>query len=342
MRWLITGGTGFIGSNLIAKIRAKAGDTNQIAVYDNLSDSTIGNFRATDGIGDVRVVSTVEPLWNAEPGTVNLVVGDIRDADRTARAFEGADIVVHLAANTGVQPSVANPRLDCETNVIGVLNCLEAARHGGASRFVFASSGAPIGLCEPPITELSAPRPASPYGASKLAGEAYCCAYSSAFGLSTVALRFSNVYGPYSWRKGSVVAKFIKTALAGNELVINGDGSQTRDFVFVDDLTSAIILAATKEGIGGELFQISTGIETSVSDLLELMRGKLENMGAPKVRVRYGERGAGDVMRNYADPAKALRMLGWAPQYALSDGLDRTLAWFDTAWKPEDAVAGGD
>jgi UDP-glucose 4-epimerase len=252
----------------------------------------------------------------------------------------GADVVVHLAANTGVQPSIANPLRDCQTNVIGILNCLEAARHGGVRRFVFASSGAPIGLCEPPITETSAPRPASPYGASKLAGEAYCCAYTSSFGLPTVALRFSNVYGPYAWRKGSVVAKFIKTAMAGGELVVNGDGSQTRDFIFVDDLTDAIMVAATREGVDGELFQVSTGIETSISGLLELLRPKLLAIGVPAVRTRYGERISGDVLRNYADPSKARRMLGWSPRHALSDGLDRTVAWFKSAWKPGAGMAG--
>ena len=140
-------------------------------------------------------------------------------------ATEGADVVIHLAANTGVGPSVENPRMDCETNVTGTLNALEAARAAGAGRFVFASSGAPLGVQTPPLHEEMAPHPASPYGASKLAGEGYCSAWFHSFGVETVVLRFGNVYGEGSTRKASVVAKFIKRALAGEVLEIYGDGS---------------------------------------------------------------------------------------------------------------------
>ena len=140
-------------------------------------------------------------------------------------------------------PSVENPRLDMECNVIGTLNMLEGARMHKVKRFIFASSGAPIGECEPPIHEEMAPHPVSPYGASKLAGEGYCSAYFRTFDVETIALRFGNVYGPGSGHKNSVVAKFIRQAMQGETLEIYGDGKQTRDFIYIDDLIQAICLA---------------------------------------------------------------------------------------------------
>src|SRR5262249_16844775 len=154
-------------------------------------------------------------------------------------------------------------------NVVGTLNYLEACRRLGVRRFVFASSGAPIGDCEPPLHEEMPGHPVSPYGASKLAGEAYCSAYRHSFGIETVALRFGNCYGPLSSHKNSVVAKFIRQALAGQPWEIFGDGCQTRDFIYVQDVTDAIIRAATVEGIGGEVFQIATNSETTVLELAE-------------------------------------------------------------------------
>ena len=235
---------------------------------------------------------------------------------------------MHLAANTGVGPSVENPHLDSEMNVGGTLNMLEGARAAGVQRFVFASSGAPAGLSKPPITETIAPRPVSPYGASKLAGEAYCCAYAVAFGVPTVALRFSNIYGPKSWRKGSVVAAFIRQAMAGDPVTINGDGTQTRDFIHIDDLTRAIRLAALTPDLSGELYQVATGVETSINELLALMQVQFDAAGLPPLDIRTAERTSADVLRNFADASKAAREMGWTPQRDLSDGLRETLEWF--------------
>src|SRR5829696_7233277 len=160
---------------------------------------------------------------------VELVVGDILDDGLALRAAEGADVIVHFAANTGVMPSIENPRADCMSNVVGTLNYLVAARHNGARRFVFASSGGTtIGEAAPPIHEEMVPHPVSPYGASKLAGEGYCSAYYGTFGIDTVALRFGNVYGPLSGHKNSVVARFIKRASGAEVLEIYGDGTQAR------------------------------------------------------------------------------------------------------------------
>ena len=238
------------------------------------------------------------------------------------------DIIVHLAANTGVPKSVENPRLDMECNVMGTFNMLEAARHHGIKRFVFASSGAPAGEVTPPIHEELPPHPVSPYGASKLAGEGYCSAYFRTFGIETVALRFSNVYGPGSSHKTSVVAKFIKRALAGQPLEIYGDGTQTRDFIYIDDLIDALVLAATKNGIGGETFQIATSRETTLDELTTILLDVLERSGVRRPQVKKTEPRLGDVKRNFSNTTKARRMLGWKCRWNLEKGLEKTVEWF--------------
>jgi UDP-glucose 4-epimerase len=262
------------------------------------------------------------------PGSVELVVGDILDAELALQVSKDADVIVHLAANTGVAPSVENPRMDCEANVFGTLNYLEAARHCDVKRFVFASSGAPAGEVEPPIHEELPPHPVSPYGASKLAGEGYCSAYFRSFGVETVCLRFGNVYGPLSGKKDSVVAKFIKCALDGLPLEIYGDGKQTRDFIYIDDLIRSIRLAASVESAGGETFQIATNQETTVGELVEKLVPVLERFGVTGTKVAYGERRQGDVMRNFSDTTKAREVLGWECQENLDSGLEKTVKWF--------------
>jgi UDP-glucose 4-epimerase len=195
---------------------------------------------------------------------------------------------------------------------------------------VFASSSAPIGEALPPIHENLPGRPVSPYGASKLAGEAYCSAYTRSYGTGAVALRFGNVYGPGSGHKSSVVAAFISAALAGEPLIVYGDGRQTRDFIYVDDLVRAVRFAAIVKDIGGELFQIATSHETSVGELLDLLVPLLDaEQLSPKVR--HASPRVGDVQRSYSDTAKARRMLGWSAEVGLSEGLRRTLNWFLTS-----------
>ncbi len=260
---------------------------------------------------------------------VELLVGDITDADLALRAAEGADVIVHFAANTGVMPSVEDPRADCMSNVVGTLNYLEAARHDGVGRFVFASSGGTvIGEAEPPIHEEMVAHPVAPYGASKLAGEGYCSAYFQTFGIETVALRFGNVYGPLSGHKNSVVARFIKRATSGEVLEIYGDGTQTRDFIYVDDLILAVRLAATIDGVGGEVFQIATSAETTVQELTDKLLPALAAAGLDDVEVRNTAARRGEVRRNYADTSKAHRMLGWKAEVGLDEGLRRTVDCF--------------
>jgi UDP-glucose 4-epimerase len=321
--WLITGGCGFIGCNLVRHLVAEGG--HRIRVLDNLEAGARGRLAEC---GAVVEVAPQACTVHGDAERIELVARDILDEDAVRASTRGRDVVVHLAANTGVAASVQDPRRDCLVNVLGTLNCLEAARQERVPRFVFASSGAPVGEVEPPCHEEQAPHPVSPYGASKLSGEGYCSAYFRTFGLETVALRFSNVYGPDSDRKSSVVAAFVKRALAGAPLEIYGDGSQTRDFIFVDDLVRAIRLAATVPGIGGNVFHVATARETTVTELAELLRRVLAQHGFDQVQIRNAAPRIGDVRRNFADTSKAAALLGWRAEVPLEQGLARVVEWF--------------
>lgn len=330
---LITGGCGFIGVNLI-KALLNRGDA-RILVVDNLSVGTrkdlsrVTEFQEieTSDIEDIQRSEVRDQRSESEPTGIKLVVGDIRDSDLAVKVCRGMDAVVHLAANTGVIPSIDEPRADFEANVIGTFNYLEAARQNGAKKFILASSGAPLGEQMPPINEEKVPKPISPYGASKLAGEGYCSAFFGSFGLKTIALRFGNVYGPRSTHKGSVVAKFIKQALAGETLVIYGDGSQTRDFIYIDDLVNAI-LAAAKADAGGEVFQIATHKETTINEIAEMLKAIIKFKTDNTINLTYAEERAGEVKRNFSDISKARKLLGWEPKWSVEEGLRATVEWF--------------
>lgn len=321
MNWLITGGCGFIGSRLIAHLVQLP--ANQVRIVDNLSVGSRADLEAVTSFTE----SDPKSLGSSN-ARVELVVGDIRDAQLARKVTQGVDVVVHLAANTGVNPSVEDPRLDCETNVMGTLNYLEGARENGVARFVFASSGAPVGEVTPPIHEELPPHPVSPYGASKLAGEAYCSAYWKTFSLETVALRFGNVYGPGSTHKSSVVAKFTRNAMRSEPMEIYGDGKQTRDFIYIDDLIAAIRSAVTVPGIGGMVFQIAANTETTVGELAERLAATLERKGVARVPIHHGEARPGDVRRNYSDISRARNRLGWSPEHDLDGGLEKTVTWY--------------
>jgi UDP-glucose 4-epimerase len=302
LKILVTGGAGFIAANFV-RMALSAG--NSISVLDDLS---VGNLRYIEGL----------PL--------RFVQGSILDEELVRKEVAQHDTVVHLAAQSGVPTSLKDPRKDCQINVLGTLNMLEACRVAeektGQPRFVYASSNAPLGRQAPPATEDKACLPVSPYGASKLAGEAYCLAYHGSWGIPTVAMRFGNVYGPYSAHKKSAVAKFLDDIEATGSITIEGDGLQTRDFIYVDDLARAL-MAALESSVAGEVFQISSGTETSIQTLSEL----IEAVVGQKVKTnRVGVR-AGDVRRNYSVITKAEQLLGWKPQVSLEDGLRLTYEW---------------
>ncbi|MDC0499744.1 NAD-dependent epimerase/dehydratase family protein [Paracoccaceae bacterium] len=324
MNWLITGGCGFIGRALIRQLRERG--EHHIRVYDNLTVGTRDDLRGETAYSEVSDLDSVSD-WS---GDVSLIVGDILDPERVKAAASGADVIVHLAANTGVAPSVDDPMADCKANVIGSLNVLEACRYNNVGRLVFASSGAPLGVQTPPLHEEMAPHPASPYGASKLAGEGYCSAYFHCYGVETVILRFGNVYGEGSTRKASVVAKFIKQALVGETLEIYGNGSQTRDFIYVGDLVHAVFNAATLPGIGGEAFQIATSAETTLGELTELLVAAIKEVAGIEANYVNGQERNGDVARNFSDTRKARDKLHWEPKMPLKEGLRKTVQFFLT------------
>jgi UDP-glucose 4-epimerase len=320
-KWLITGGCGFLGTSLIAHLLKTCPDI-YIRVFDNLSVGTRDDL--------AEICSFVEANPDRASGTegVELVVGDIKDYKSCVDVSRDIDVIVHFAASTGVPISVENPRMDMENNVIGTFSMLEAARQNGVERFIFASSGAPLGEVEPPVNEKIAPKPFSPYGASKLAGEGYCSAYHGAYGLKTVALRFGNVYGPRAKNKDSVISKFFKLAFEGKPLEIYGDGEQTRDFIYIDDLIRAVILSSEAD-VGGEVFQIATHKETTINEIAVMIKNIVESETGSKVEVVYGGKRLGDIVRNYSDISKAKAILGYDPKFDLDMGLRATFDYFE-------------
>jgi UDP-glucose 4-epimerase len=302
---LITGGAGFIGSNLARRLD-RSGD--RVRILDDLS---IGRLAYLEGV----------------PHT--LVRGSLADGETVRAAVAGVDAIVHLAARAGIDDSVRDPIGTFEANVAWSVGLLDAARLAGVRRFVFASSNAAAGDHAPPSDETDLPHPLSPYGASKLAIEAYGQAYAATYGLTACSLRFSNAYGPNSLHKRSVVASWLRAALDGQPIEINGDGTQTRDFVHAEDLAAAMIAAldAPEDDVAGELFQVGTGVETTVAALA----GEIGRAVGRSLEVRHGPARVGDVERNVARIDKAATVLGFRAAVTLPDGLARTAAWFTEA-----------
>jgi UDP-glucose 4-epimerase len=305
--YLVTGGCGFLGVNLVKRLRDRG---NAVCVFDNLST---GRQEDIASLG------------------AQVIVGDVRDARALFDVAKGADVVVHLAAHTRVIESIADPDLNFDVNVVGTKNVLQACRDAGVQKLVFASTGGAIlGDQKPPVHEEMVPRPLSPYGAGKLAGEAYCSAFAGSFGLNTVALRFSNVYGPFSYHKGSVIAQFFRDLLQGKRLIVYGDGSQTRDFVFVEDLVEAVLLAEQVD-TPGDVFQIASGRETSLNELIAMICKLVPDRD---LNISYEPARRGEVSRNYAKIEKARETLGYEPRVSLEEGLRRTWQWFNRQASP--------
>ncbi len=302
MKILITGGCGFIGVNL-TRFLLKRGNY-EIIILDNFS---IGKKEYLE--------EAIADLPNKDQ--VKIIEGDIRNKTICEEVSKGVDAIVHLAAQAGVIPSIENPFYDCEVNVIGTLNLLYSAVKNKVDRFIFASSNAPLGEQVPPVNETRIPRPLSPYGASKLSCEAYCSAFYGSYGLKTIIFRFSNVYGPYCLHKNSVVAKFIKDGLLRDELTIYGDGTQTRDFIHVDDICQAIYLVLNYSRdfneIWGKPFHLGTGKETSILDLAKLVQSLFNK----EIKINFAPERKGEIKRNFSDIAKAKKLLGFCPMVSL-------------------------
>jgi UDP-glucose 4-epimerase len=294
---LITGGAGFVGSNLTREL-VEAG--TEVAVLD---DFTAVRTDYLAGL-DVR----------RHPGSV-------ADPTSVRRAVKGMDAVVHLAAMSGVAPSVEHPGRDFEVNVRGTFNVLDAVRRAGVPRVIFASSGAVVAGAKPPLSEGTLPSPLSPYGASKLYGEAAMQAFQSVYGFTGVVLRFSNVYGPNCDHKRSVVAEFLRRALRRRPLVVYGNGRQTRDFLHVADVCRAVRIALRSPSSG--VFQLGTGVETSIARLANLV----QKAAGVKLDVERRPPRPGEASRNFVDPARARRVLRWQAEVALPVGLASTYRW---------------
>jgi UDP-glucose 4-epimerase len=302
--YLVTGGAGFIGSHLVNELVSR---NQRVRVLDNFSTGRRDNL---------------SPVLDR----VEVVEGDIRDPATLESALVGVDYVLHQAALASVTQSVADPLSTHAVNVTGTLNVLQAAHDAGVRRVVFASSCAVYGN-DPrlPKHEGMAAAPLSPYAASKLAGEAYCQAFSEVYGLPTVALRYFNVFGPrqdpaspYS----AVIPRFIAAALAGEALTIFGDGTQSRDFVYVANVVAANLLACAAPNAVGHVINVAAGRRLSLLDLVAHLRTLL---GPENIRVQHLAPRPGDVLHSSASLARARRLLGYRPHMTFLRGLRETI-----------------
>lgn len=299
---LVTGGCGFIGANLVTELERR-GETG-VVVFDNESLGRRENLLGFTGA---------------------FIKGDLQDCGALRRALEGVETVVHLAAHTRVIESVENPRANFNDNVLGTFNLLEECRHAGVKRLLNASTGGAIlGEAPSPVHEGLIPRPLSAYGASKLAAEGYCSAFSGSYGIECASLRFSNIYGPRSYHKDSVVARFIKQILAGEELVIYGDGSQVRDYLYIGDLVRGVADAIRSDCVG--VYQLGSGRPTTLNDLLDTLRAVVGEADFPDVR--YAQARAGEVHTTWCDISKAKGAFGYDPSTPLCEGVQATWDWF--------------
>lgn len=301
MKMLVTGGAGFIGSNIVRRLLL---DGHEVVVLDNLLSGHRSNLNGLD---------------------CELIEGDIRDQAAVLRAVKGADTILHLAASVGNKRSIEHPFLDSDINVMGTLAVLEAARSAGVRKIVASSSAGIFGeLKTVPIREDHPVEPDTPYGASKLCMEKHCLAYAKLHGIEAVCLRYFNVYGVNQRfdAYGNVIPIFVHQMLRGETLTIFGDGEQTRDFLNVRDVVQANLRAAESRGVSGA-FNVGSGSRITINELVAKLG---EAAGAPP-GLRYGPPRPGDVRDSLADISAARRAFGFEPTVGLDEGLAEYLAW---------------
>jgi nucleoside-diphosphate-sugar epimerase len=304
---IITGGAGFIGSALVRELLAN-GET-RVGIVDNLNSGKLANLEAVKDQVETHLV-------------------DIRDYDELARIFAGAEVVYHLAAIPSVPRSIAEPIPSHDVNINGTFNVYRAAQTAGVRRVVYAASSSAYGDTDVlPKTESMVPRPKSPYALQKLVGEYYGSVFSSCFGVESVSLRFFNVYGPRqdpSSPYSGVLSLFMKAALTRTAPTIFGDGEQSRDFTYVEDVASLVRKASTAPGVSGRVFNAGNGGRYTLNFLWEQVQ-KLEGIELP---ANYGPPREGDVRDSQADTASATAQLGHSPRFSIEEGLRRTLEWY--------------
>jgi len=307
---LVTGGAGFIGSHLVDRLLK---DGFNITVLDDLSTGKLDNLAS-----------------HKDKENFHFIRGDIRDSDLVKRALKDVDAVFHAAALVSVSRSVEDPILTNEVNVTGTLNLLKACLDSNIKRFIFSSSTAIYGDTKTlPISEDIVPQPISPYAVSKLAAENYTQVFYEVYGLETVCLRYFNVYGPrqeYGPYSG-VITIFINRLKHGEPPIVYGDGEQTRDFVEVQDVVEANMLALRKRDAVGQIFNIATGLPTTVNRLAELLQ---EIVGRTELKPVHAKPRLGDIRYNHADIGKARKILGYEPKVSLKAGLTRLVEWWWT------------
>jgi UDP-glucose 4-epimerase len=310
-RICVTGGAGFIGSHLVDRL---LDESYEVIVIDNLSTGKLENIEHNLGKKNFQFVNC-----------------DIRKISSTRGLVKGADVIFHEAASTSVNASVRNPALTNSINVAGTLNLLKAALDSNVKRFVYASSVAVCGDVSPTQREDSLTRPISPYGVSKLAAENYVNIFYRIYGLETICLRYFNVYGsrqdgssPYS----GVITRFIERLLKKKPLIVYGDGEQSRDFISVEDVVEANMLAMKSKEAAGEILNVGTGKSTTINELAEILL-KLAN--GDKGKVVHAKPRQGDVRYSQAETAKALKILGFKYKHDIKDELPNLVEWYKTA-----------
>jgi len=303
LKVLVTGGCGFIGSNLVSNL---LGEGHTVTILDNFSRGS------KDHIYNDKDYSIVE--------------ADIRDEESVYDAAKNQDAVIHLAAYGSVVESVESPEENFSINAEGTFRVLNAVRRAKVKQVIFSSTGgALIGNVTPPVNERSIPRPISPYGASKLAGEGYCCAFANAYDMSITALRFANVIGPISWHKKGAVTAFFKAIMAGNPITIYGDGSATRDFLYVEDLCDGIIAALQTRLPQFNAIHLASGREVSVKELAHIACNVASTPDHP---IFFDEKRVGEVERNFATYDLAKELLSFEPKVGLESAMKKTWDWF--------------
>ncbi|TAN24647.1 MAG: NAD-dependent epimerase/dehydratase family protein [Acidobacteria bacterium] len=308
--YLVTGVAGFIGSALAAALLERG---ERVRGIDNFATGKRENLERCRGI--------------------EFIEGDVADPAEARRACASVGVVFHEAAIPSVPRSVAEPLENNRANLDATVNLLVEARAAGVERFIYAASSAAYGN-DPalPKHEDMTPAPLSPYAAAKVAGEHYLAAFHASYGLTTVSLRYFNVFGPYQDANSpysGVLARFIHAMLAGSTPQVFGDGEQSRDFVYIDNVVAANLLAAdaAAERVGGQTINVGMGERISLNQILELLRPMTGCAG----EVRYGAERAGDVRHSVADISRSQELLGFRPQVSFAEGLKRTVAWYRQA-----------
>jgi UDP-glucose 4-epimerase len=314
MHVLVTGGAGFIGGHLAERFVT---DGHDVVVLDNL-----------DPFYDLDIkrhnIDTAREAADSGDGSYEFVEGDVRDADLVTDLVADADYVYHQAAQAGVRPSVENPRKYDDVNVDGTLNLLDACRDSGIERFVMASSSSVYGVPRSlPYEETHPTTPVSPYGASKLAAERYAMAYSEVYDLPAVALRYFTVYGP-RMRPNMAISNFVSRCMNGEPPIVYGDGTQTRDFTYIDDIVDANVTLLDTDAANGQALNIGSTDNIAIRTLAEEIRDQL----APDLELVYEERHDADAEHTHADTTRAQELLGYEPTHTIREGVGQFIEWY--------------